>query len=250
MTETNYKDYILSTPEIILFIGIYILVSAIYSLLFYDSLIPILISLVFIKWFFRFVKEWLINRRKEKLLLEFKEWLFSINSSLTSGYALENAISESLLELETLFGKKSLIYVEVHIMVQKLKLNVPIDIILDNFATRSDLADIRNFSQVISLVKRSGGNMINVIKNASETIGEEISLKNQISTAVSSSRYELYIMAIFPLLIIKYIDFTQPGFFEPLYHNLFGITVMTVCLAIYFASLIVANKILRFTRRF
>ena len=92
--------------------------------------------------------------------------------------------------------------------------------------------------------------MIGIIKNASESIGEEISLKNQINTSISSSRYELYIMAIFPLIIIKYIDLTQPGFFMPLYHNLSGIIIMSICLVIYFSSLMLANKILNFTRRF
>lgn len=247
--EKDYKCYSLSITEKVLYTTIYIGISSVYSLLFYDSLIPVLFSILLIKIFFRYLKKHLINRQKEKLLLQFKEWLFSINSSLTSGYALENAIQESLIELETIFGRGSYIYEEVSLMVRKINLHIPLDEILDNFALRSGLNDINNFSQVISIVKKNGGNMIGVLKNASETIGEEISLRNQINTAVSSSIYELYIMAIFPLLIIKYIDLTQPGFFTPLYHNVFGVIVMTVCLGIYFSSLAIAGKILQFTRR-
>lgn len=250
MTEKDYTNYTFSTFEKIAYTCAYIGIAAVYSFLFYDSIIPIILSLGLIKFFFRFLKDHLINKQKEKLLSEFKEWLFSLNSSLTSGYALENAIYESMCELETLYGKKSFIYREVNLMCNKIKLNFPLEVILDDFAIRSGLADIHTFSEVITLVKKNGGDMIKVIKNASESIGEEISLKNQINTMVSSSKYELYIMAIFPLIIIIYVDFTQPGFFEPLYHNLFGIIIMSICLAIYFASIFLANKILKFTRRF
>jgi len=250
MTEKNYSIYIFHPIEGVLYTCAYIGISYVYSLLFYDSFLPVLFTLLFIKIYYKILKEHLIHRQKEKLLLEFKEWLFSLNTSLTSGYALENAISESLLEMDTLFGKKSFMYKEVFLMTAKLKLNIPLEEILKSFAQRSGLNDINTFSEVITLVKKNGGDMIHIIKNASESIGEEISLKNQINTAVASSKYELYIMAAFPLLIIKYVDFTQPGFFTPLYHNIFGIAVMTVALIIYFASLFLANNILKFTRRF
>ena len=250
MTAKDYTKYNFSSIQIILYTCAYFGIAAVYSSLFYDSVIPAFISLLLIKIYFKFLREHLINKQKEELLSQFKEWLFSINSSLMSGYALENAIYESLNELETLFGKKSYIYQEVYLMTNKIKLNYSLDIILEDFAIRSGLHDVNTFSQVITLVKKNGGDMISVIKNASENIGEEISLKNQINTIVSSSKYELYIMAIFPLVIIVYIDFTQPGFFEPLYHNLFGICVMTVCLGVYFASLVLANKILKISRRF
>ncbi len=134
MTEINYNQYSLSTLETILYILLYIIISSVYALLFYNSWLPVIFSLPFIKLFFKYIKNLLIRKRKEQLLLEFKEWLFSINSSLTSGYALENAIAESLNELETLFGKKSFMYKEVYLMNQKLKLNIPLDNILNDFA--------------------------------------------------------------------------------------------------------------------
>lgn len=218
-------------------------------MLFYDSIIPVFLSLIFLRIYFQFLRKQLILRQQKKLLLEFKEWLFSLNSSLSSGYALENAITESMLELETLFGSKSFIYNEVALIRNKLHLNIPIADALNDFSLRSGLSDIHTFSQIISIAKTSGGNMITLIRNSSETIGEKIALQNQIQTMVSSSKYQLIIMAILPLVIIKYVDFTQPGFFEPLYHNLFGVTVMTVCLLIYFAGLMIANNILKFTRR-
>lgn len=218
-------------------------------MLFYDSIIPVFLSLIFLRIYFQFLRKQLILRQQKKLLLEFKEWLFSLNSSLSSGYALENAITESMLELETLFGTKSFIYKEVSLIRNKLHLNIPLTDALNDFSLRSGLVDIHTFSQIISIAKTSGGNMINLIRNSSETIGEKIALQNQIQTMVSSSKYQLIIMAVLPLVIIKYVDFTQPGFFEPLYHNLFGIIVMTVCLLIYFAGLMIANNILKFTRR-
>ena len=164
MTARDYTKYNFSLIQIILYTCAYFGIAAVYSSLFYDSVIPAFISLVLIKIYFKFLREHLINKQKEELLSQFKEWLFSINSSLMSGYALENAIYESLNELETLFGKKSYIYQEVYLMTNKIKLNYSLDNILEDFAIRSGLYDVNTFSQVITLVKKNGGDMISVIK--------------------------------------------------------------------------------------
>lgn len=249
MQEKNYNTYKLSLTELLIYLLLFLMTAFVYSLLFFDSLIPVFLSLTLLKLYFKLVRKKLVSKQKYRLLLQFKEWLFSLNASLNSGFALENAIKESLTELKSLFGEKSDIYMEVKLMCNKLLLHIPLEEILNNFAVRSDLEDVKIFSEIITLVKKNGGDMIGIIKNTSATISSEIDLKNKIAASVASTKYELYIMAAFPLIIIKYVDMTQPGFFDSLYHNLFGVCVMSVCLLTYFGSLFIANKILNITRR-
>ncbi len=47
-----------------------------------------------------------------------------------------------------------------------------------------------------------------------------------------------------PIFILIYLSLSSPGFLAPLYHNIFGIIVMTVLLLMYLAALMVIEHII------
>ena len=49
-------------------------------------------------------------------------------------------------------------------------------------------------------------------------------------------------MNVVPFFIIFYVELTSKGFFDILYHNLFGNLVMTVTLGIYLLSVYMAER--------
>lgn len=50
-------------------------------------------------------------------------------------------------------------------------------------------------------------------------------------------------MNIMPFGMIIYLRITSPEFIEPLYGNLFGAAVMSVCLVVYAAAFMLGRKI-------
>ena len=69
-------------------------------------------------------------------------------------------------------------------------------------------------------------------------------MKEEILTMTASRRFEQNIMNIAPLLVVVYIDLTNPGFFTVMYTTIVGRIVMTVCLAAYLFSVRLSMKIL------
>ena len=55
---------------------------------------------------------------------------------------------------------------------------------------------------------------------------------------------EQTVMEIMPFAIALYIGSTYPGYFAPLYHNMSGYIVMTVCLVIYIGAYMTGEKIM------
>jgi tight adherence protein B len=51
-------------------------------------------------------------------------------------------------------------------------------------------------------------------------------------------------MKIMPFGILAYIGVSYPGYFDSLYHNFKGITIMTVSLLIYVAAFVAGDRIL------
>jgi len=75
-------------------------------------------------------------------------------------------------------------------------------------------------------------------------IEENLAVKQEIETITTEKRLELKVMCVMPMGIIAYISLTSKGFIAPLYNNLTGVILMTVCLLIYGALIILGRKII------
>ena len=64
-----------------------------------------------------------------------------------------------------------------------------------------------------------------------------------INTIISGKKMEQTVMNIMPFGMIIYLRITSPEFIEPLYGNLFGAAVMSVCLVVYAAAFMLGRKI-------
>ena len=213
--------------------------------LFYDS---IWIGLIFFPFAIRHVKTQLKrheHKRQERIAVEFKDGMQAVVSALTAGYSLENSFREALDEINMIYGKKTDIYKGFSKIVYKLNLNVNIEDAFDDFAKECKVEEINNFAEILHYAKRSGGNLIQIIKNTTDTISEKIDVKREINTIISSKQLEQNIMNYVPVFIILYMRITSPEMFTNIYGNFVGIVIMSVCLCVYFVARIIAEKIVQ-----
>lgn len=241
----DYHKYLLSIKEYIIYSSVYIAAAAVISHLFYDSFIPVFIFIPGMIIYFKNIKIILCKKRNSRLTLEFKDFINAVSSLLSTGYSLENAIVESKKELLSIHGD-SLITRELEQMTKKLLIHIPPEEIFNDFASRTDINFIKNFSEVINIAKHSGGDLISIIMSTSLSISSHIEIQQEIDTNLSEKKHELYIMSVMPLIIMIYISLSQPGFFDPVYHNAAGILLMSICLIIYAAAIFYAYRIINF----
>ncbi|MDY0408534.1 type II secretion system F family protein [Paracerasibacillus soli] len=81
---------------------------------------------------------------------------------------------------------------------------------IEDFANRSDVDDIRNFADVFITCKRTGGDLVEVIKRTSDIITDKIEIQQDIKVLVSQKKFESKIMAIAPLGIILFLKMSSP----------------------------------------
>lgn len=183
------------------------------------------------------------RRRRDRLAAEFKDGIQAVVSALTAGYSIENSFREALAEIGLLYGTKTEIYKEFSQIVYQLNLNVNIEEAFERFALKCNVEEINNFSEILQYAKRSGGNLIQIIKNTTDTISEKIDVKREISTIISAKQLEQTIMNFVPIGIILYMRLTSPEMFEKMYGNMFGIIFMSICLVLYLVAGIIAQKL-------
>ena len=164
-----------------------------------------------------------------------------------SGYSVENAFREAGRDIALLYGKKSHISRYMDKVYKGLRNNVPLEKLLLDFGKKCGNADIEEFAGVFAIAKRSGGNMTETIDRTISVISRKMDVEKEIEVLISAKRLEARIMNFVPFFIIFYISITSPGFFAPLYHNIPGVILMTICMFVYFAAYLLSEKIVNIT---
>ena len=156
---------------------------------------------------------------------------------------MENAFLEAERDLRDVIGADADMTLEMHRINARIRISVPAETVLSDFAVRSGSEEIGNFASVFCAARKLGGNMSEVTMETAERIGERMDVEREIETSVAAKKYEQRIMSIMPGVILLYMQLTSPGFLDVLYTTAFGAVVMTACLLVYAVSLFWGRKI-------
>lgn len=214
------------------------------SLVFYRSLLAVILLLPLVAPLTRRFQRQRRERRRAQLMTEFRELLGSLLTALKAGYAPENAFRESYKEMVFLFGQSSQICEELTRILRGLDNQIPLEELLYGFAGRSDVEEITEFADVFAIAKRRGGNLTEILERTDGLIRDRMDVESEIRVMLAARRYEQTVMDLVPFGIIIYIGVTSPGFFDVMYHNVFGIAIMTACLGAYLVAFRLSERIM------
>ena len=214
------------------------------SYLFYDSFLGVVFTIPAVILLYRDGCKKLADKRIEETENRFKDVLQSVLGSMRAGSSVENAFCDASKDLEYRYGKQDYMVNELLILNRQVQNNVPIDRLIMELATKTGSKDISDFAAVFMLARKSGGDMGRVLGRTIQIITRRREVKQEIELLVAAKKYEQQIMNLMPMGIIGYIRLTNPSYFDPLYHNPFGIVMMTVVLVIYYLAYRMSEKIL------
>lgn len=241
----DYNTYFYSPREKIEYTAFGLTASFILLYLFYHSVIICApLSVAGAACYLRYKKGRLLQEEKWQLMTEFKDAMDSMVSALVAGYSMENAITEAYRDLQLMYGKETLMLMELKNISQKLSLKQSLDTLLLDLGRRSGTEDIITFAQIYATARRSGGNLVKVMKRTADNIGEKMDIQREIQTMIAGKKMEANCMMIIPLLIILYLQVFSPGFLQPLYEGIQGRFIMSFFLLIYGAAVLWSRKIM------
>lgn len=211
--------------------------------LFFKSVFAFVLLPVGIVLYHRYNRKQLTEKYRKELNSQFKDALLSVSAALRAGYSMENALTESAAEMESMYGSDSLICRQLKRMKNQLAVGVPIEKVFEELARSSGAEDIETFAAVYAIARRSGGDLVEIIRKTASDIASKIDTQNEIAVVVRSKRLEQNIMTLMPPLIILYVDLTAGSMLDPLYQSLTGRIIMLVCLAVYIAAFLLSRRI-------
>lgn len=156
---------------------------------------------------------------------------------------MENAFAEVCRDLDRICGPDADLTKEFRHMLREMRLMVPMEKLLCDFAGRAGEEDLISFAAVFSEARRLGGDMPSIVRETAVTIERKIDVEQEIETSLTAKKMEQKIMSVMPAGIIAYMRLASPGFLDILYSSWAGALVMTGCLAGYAGAVLWAERI-------
>lgn len=164
--------------------------------------------------------------KRWQLTLAFLDMLLYLQNGLAAGRSPESALEETARGLEHLYGQKGAIVSECRLMLSQMANGYSMERALEEFGERSRVEEIRQFAEVFSVAKRTGGEIGRVIRQTGGVLSDKLELKRELHTAIAAKEMEFRIMCMVPHGILLYLKLCAPSMSAPLYHNAFGTVFM------------------------
>lgn len=128
------------------------------------------------------------EQTKNRVQRQFQSAMQSVSGALGAGYSLEYAWRYAQGDMQRLYGKDEDIVREFAYMNRKIQMSEPLEQVFYEFACNSGSEDIYHFAEILLHVKRSGGNLTEVIRTTTAKMQEKAEVLQEIEIAVAAKR--------------------------------------------------------------
>lgn len=255
----NYAVYVMSKAEQVVVSLIAFVAGGLVALIFYGNLfmidgfptlathisnvvVFIILGLLAIKFFVPMYKKRCLNKRNSALKRQFRDMLESLAASFSSGSNVQHAFEAAFEDLRMQYGPKDYIVLEMEEVINGMKQNINVEVMLENFGKRSGNEDVVSFADVFSVCYRKGGNMNSVIHRTHSVISDKMAVADEIETKLTSNKMQHNVMSVMPIVVVAMLRFTNEAFAAN-FATLTGVLVNTLAIGIFVGAYIYGNKI-------
>ena len=220
--------------------------TVILSWLFFDTLLPAEVSVIPVTIILlRLYRKWAMRLRRRRMRQDFYQAVKVFGEDLRAGYSARNALLLSGGELRNFLPENSELLSEWQRMGRMLQNGQYVEQAFSDFSGRSGVPEIRDFSAMLSIALRMGGALSEIVDATARDLEDQEAVLTEIRTKLSARILEQRIMDLVPTAILLYIRIGSPGLLQPMYQGFSGRAIMTGCLGLYAAAVLLAERILR-----
>lgn len=190
-------------------------------------------------------KGYKIRQRREKLKEAFRDFLYSLSSSMSAGRQMSEAIVEAYHTLSSVYDEDAPIMKELYLMKVSIEeKRVSEEILLKDFAKRCGVDDIISFAEIYATCRETGANVSEIINKTIDILMDKFTIHREIKTITAQKMLEAKIISAMPLLIVVFLNLVSPGYLQPMYDSVLGKITMTFAIAMIASSYYLINKLM------
>ena len=237
--NTTYKGIDLITIKLLLSIilsFLYIISTTIR----FNFQIAILILILFSSFFLfdiLFILEY--NSRRKNIEKELLNAIIIMNNAFKSGMNIIEALNIVCNELSGNIKSEFL----------KIKMDIDyglsLETVFDRFYERVKIEDIKYISSSLSLINKTGGNIVKVFDSIEKNFYDKKKINDELKSLTSSSRFMFNLLVLIPIILVIIIVMLNNEFFLPLINTTIGRVISIVIIILYMLYILVIKSILK-----
>ena len=162
-----------------------------------------------------------------------------MNNSFKSGRSITQAIKIVSEQLDGAIAD------EFKKMSLELSFGLELEVVFRRFADRIKLEEAMYLTSSLSVLNKTGGNIIKVFTSIEKTLFNRQKLNLELKSLTGASKIIMYALMIMPILFILIISFINKDYFAPLFTKPLGFIIIGLIVTLYVTYIIVVRKIMK-----
>ena len=181
------------------------------------------------------------KRKKNKKRVEddLLKAIIIMNNSFKSGRNIMQAIETVKNELSGPIAEE----------FKKISLDISyglsLDTVFNRFYNRVKIEDAKYIASSLTLLNKTGGNIIKVFTMIEDSFFDKKKLKSELDSLTASSVFVFRVLVFLPIIFVSLISILNKDYFNPLFTSVLGITLLFVIIFLYVIYIVIIKKLLK-----
>ncbi len=160
-----------------------------------------------------------------------------MNNAFKSGKSTLQALNIAAKELpEPISDEFKKMYLD-------MKYGLSVDTVFERFAKRVDLEEAVFLSSSLTILNKTGGNIVEVFSSIERTLFDKKKLNEELKNISASPKMVTRVLLVIPIIFILIIYILNPSYFAPLFSSTLGYMIIITIVLMFIIYVILLNKI-------
>ena len=185
----------------------------------------------------RLILRFLRIRRLAKFNEQLEDALGSMSSALKAGFSINQAL-ESIAD-----ENRPPISIEFRLLVQELRLGVPLETALNNMCERIESEDFELVAVAIITARQTGGELTSVLERLASVIRQRLRIHRKVSALTAQGRLQAIVIGIMPFALMFMMSYIVPDAMDAFFASIIGILSCVVAIILVIVGFLSIKKI-------
>ena len=179
------------------------------------------------------------KRRSIKIKNDMLRAIIIMNNAFKAGKSTLQAVELASHDLPAPISR------EFEKIYQDMSYGLSVDVAFMRFAKRVNLEEATYVASVLTILNKTGGNIINVFSSMEKTLFDKKKLEEDLKNSTAASNLVVKFLMVVPIFFIVIIYLVSPTYFVPLFSSMIGYIVVALIVVMFIIYIYLLNKIMK-----
>ena len=179
------------------------------------------------------------KRKYEKIKNDMLRAVIIMNNAFKAGKSTLQAVEIASRDLPDPIAK------EFQKIYQDMSYGISVDVAFNRFAKRVRLEEATYIASSLTILNKTGGNIIMVFSSIERTLFDKKKLESDLKNSTAASNLVVKVLMIIPILFVMLIYIISPSYFTPLFSSSLGYMILCIMWIMFIVYIYLLNKIMK-----